>query len=58
MKVLVFVILLLEEYNMGFVQKLASRNPRVYEKKVKIKKSEPKIPKLTLRYILNPKNWK
>ena len=43
---------------MGFVQKLATRNPRVYKKKVKVKKSEPKIPKLTLRYILNPKNWK
>ena len=43
---------------MGFVQKLATRNPRVYEKKVKVKKSELKIPKLTLRYILNPKNWK
>ena len=43
---------------MGFVQKLASRNPRVLDKKLVKKKCKCKIPKLTLRYILNPKNWK
>jgi hypothetical protein len=43
---------------MGFIQKLASRNPRVYEKKVKVKKPKREIPKLTLRYVFNLKNWK
>ena len=45
---------------MGFVQKLASRNPRVLDKKpIKKKhKCKCKIPKLTLRYVLNLKNWK
>ena len=45
---------------MGFVQKLAKRNPRVVSKKpVKEKcKCKRKIPKLTLKYVLNLKNWK
>ena len=43
---------------MGFVQKLATRNPRVYEKKSKVKKPRREIPKLTLRYVLNLKNWR
>tara|TARA_Y100001951_G_C11127241_1_gene176196 strand:+ start:56 stop:208 length:153 start_codon:yes stop_codon:yes gene_type:complete len=50
---------------MGFIQKLAKRNPRVYEKGYMQNKTRlcdcegnPKIPKLTLKYILNPKNWR
>ena len=58
MKAHVFVILHLEESNMGFIQKLASRNPRVLEKKPVKKKCKCKIPKLTLRYVFNLKNWK
>ena len=52
---------------MGFIQKLATRNPRVYKKTTKDKakyvikdntlyqKVEPK--KKSLLYYLNPKNW-
>ena len=43
---------------MGFVQKLVKRNPRVLNKKPVKEKCKCKIPKLTLRYVLNPKNWK
>lgn len=43
---------------MGFIQKLAKRNPRVYDKILKVKKPKRKIPKLTLRYVFNLKNWK
>ena len=51
---------------MGFVQKLASRNPRTkgrYEKYCPccnnlLKRKEAKIPKLTRKYITNLKNWK
>tara|TARA_R110002020_G_scaffold4811_1_gene20776 strand:+ start:1706 stop:1846 length:141 start_codon:yes stop_codon:yes gene_type:complete len=46
---------------MGFIQKLAKRNPRVYEKKIEVEKPKqrkgPRLPRLTLRYILNYKNW-
>ena len=43
---------------MGFVQKLAKRNPRVVSKKPVKEKCKCKIPKLTLKYVLNLKNWK
>ena len=43
---------------MGFVQTLAKRNPRVLKKKPVKEKCKCKTPKLTLRYVLNPKNWK
>tara|TARA_R110002020_G_scaffold33448_1_gene101787 strand:- start:1428 stop:1583 length:156 start_codon:yes stop_codon:yes gene_type:complete len=47
---------------MGFIQKLAKRNPRVYLKKVKkvseVKISEvPVIQKKDYKYYINPKNW-
>ena len=65
MQVHVFVILHLEESKMGFVQKLASRAPRAKREmrhctccKRPLHIPQPKIPKLTLRYIFNLKNWK
>ena len=44
---------------MGFIQKLAKRNPRVYLKKVsEVKISEaPVIQKKDYKYYINPKNW-
>lgn len=51
---------------MGFVQKLASRNPRSKEGHGRycptcnnlLKRKDPVIPKLTWKYIFNLKNWK
>ena len=66
MKEAVFVTQLLEGTNMGFVQKLASRNPRSKEGHGRycptcnnlLKRMDPVIPKLTWKYIFNLKNWK
>ena len=58
MQVHVFVILRLEESNMGFVQSLAKRVPGKKTPKPKrcyCKGVRPKNPKLTLRYIFNLK---
>ena len=50
---------------MGFVQKLASRAPRAKSDmrhctccRRNLNIPKPTIPKLTLRYIFNLKNWK
>tara|TARA_R110000823_G_scaffold283684_1_gene401868 strand:+ start:401 stop:580 length:180 start_codon:yes stop_codon:yes gene_type:complete len=54
------------DINMGFVQKLAKRNPRVYEDLIKkapkhiLKNNilyEIVISKKDYKYYINPKNW-